>query len=480
MRNRGVWAFIVAALLALSGGAAAEDAASTHAAQCEAVVARLREYAKWCEGSKLYRERNVALEGVLHFRPDDAEARQRLGWKRVAGGRWSRTRVPNPPSSDPALLPDAARRRTEAVAAFREHANALRSDPTIPIALRERALLDLISAAPDDTDARADNREVREGESWVLRETVDAALRRQSLKARIDEWMSQAKVPPRGNPTAAEMSLVEMIDDVRATADIRVVGGIGIAGDAATVTRLNTVARKVFDAITGARAPQTPGLRFFVFWRTADAYAAADRDARLEAADRQDMRRTAGKWVPGADDFYLWAQSQSYRQECALRQCYDLLVRRVFRVGAKRGWVSDGFGQWVSEMVLGTHESTFLARSDYAESASGSQLDLRRKLLGTKEDWLLLGARLEAGGRWPPLRDWLALDVNRLDGEHLLCSYLLARYLIEGRPETVNQLLKALGAGAGPDTWTAECLGGTVEGLEARLRRWVQETAARK
>ena len=42
MRNRGVWAFIVAALLALSGGAAAEDAASTHAAQCEAVVARLR------------------------------------------------------------------------------------------------------------------------------------------------------------------------------------------------------------------------------------------------------------------------------------------------------------------------------------------------------------------------------------------------------------------------------------------------------
>ena len=70
----------------------------------------------------------------------------------------------------------------------------------------------------------------------------------------------------------------------------------------------------------------------------------------------------------------------------------------------------------------------------------------------------------------------LGRDVNAMTTEDLLVSYLLARYLIEGRRADVADVLRSAGKGEAPETWVESRLGMTVDGLDRRLRRWVRES----
>ncbi len=66
--------------------------------------------------------------------------------------------------------------------------------------------------------------------------------------------------------------------------------------------------------------------------------------------------------------------------------------------------------------------------------------------------------------------------VEVMTTEEILVGYLLARYLVDGRPEDTPAALAAIGKGTGPDDWCASVLQSTVPGLERRLRRWIRET----
>ena len=73
----------------------------------------------------------------------------------------------------------------------------------------------------------------------------------------------------------------------------------------------------------------------------------------------------------------------------------------------------------------------------------------------------------------------LGRNVNSMGPDDLLASYLLARFLIEGRPKVVHALLADVGAGKTADQWCGRHLGWSVHELDKRLRRWVAELSAR-
>jgi hypothetical protein len=73
----------------------------------------------------------------------------------------------------------------------------------------------------------------------------------------------------------------------------------------------------------------------------------------------------------------------------------------------------------------------------------------------------------------------LGRDVNSLSERDFLLSYVLAAWLIEGRPEDAVELSRRIGAGEHPVAAFERTLGLSLPQIEARVRRWLDEMAAR-
>ena len=74
----------------LGGGAAAQlsDFEAQRAAAHKALIQSLGDYAGWCEGKKLFQERQKAFELVLSLEPGNADAQKGLGYTREKDGTW--------------------------------------------------------------------------------------------------------------------------------------------------------------------------------------------------------------------------------------------------------------------------------------------------------------------------------------------------------------------------------------------------------
>ena len=69
----------------------------------------------------------------------------------------------------------------------------------------------------------------------------------------------------------------------------------------------------------------------------------------------------------------------------------------------------------------------------------------------------------------------LSKNLNQMTIEDLLHSYMLAAYLIEGRPDDVVKLLRSFGEKIPPAQAVGEVLDMTLPGLETRVVRWARE-----
>ena len=76
----------------------------------------------------------------------------------------------------------------------------------------------------------------------------------------------------------------------------------------------------------------------------------------------------------------------------------------------------------------------------------------------------------------PRLAFLLGDDVNALSDRDLLHSFVLAAYLLEGRRSEVPELLRLVGAGEHPVHAFESALGAPLPAIEARMRRWLEET----
>ena len=74
-------------------GADEDDDARTRARWAELrgeALERMHGLANWCTGAKMFRARADVYEAILHFEPDDPDARKWLKYKRAEDGTWTR------------------------------------------------------------------------------------------------------------------------------------------------------------------------------------------------------------------------------------------------------------------------------------------------------------------------------------------------------------------------------------------------------
>jgi hypothetical protein len=234
----------------------------------------------------------------------------------------------------------------------------------------------------------------------------------------------------------------------------------------------------VHQTVLGIVPIEVKDLTVFLFASGADAWAAMDRDPRFTPADRQSARALGGWWVTGKPHALDWSVNGPARVDAALRQTVGLRLRWQSGVDTRRGWAWEGIGLYFSEAVLQSHLTVFAGESAYGPGRVVVP-GLADRLRADTSDWLAEGLLMESGAAWPDFRVMLGRSVEVMTPEETLQGYLLARYLIEGRPEDVAATIAAVGKATGPDAWCASALGCTVDGLERRLRRWIRESAAK-
>ena len=471
--------FCVAALFAslCVHGARGDDAPDPQAAYKKAraeLVPRLEALAAWCGAEKLPLDRRRALDAILAIDPDNAGARKAVRSTKGKDGKWTPPAAPPAGRTDVTRLGDVKGKRDEAIGAFKTSVLELAAAADVSIAVREQAVGELLGVSPDDDDARTANHEERSGDGWGLVETGAARIRRRELIGAVEEARAKCPVPEKSTANAFELALAPKWFDVRVVPAVRVLAAPN-AFEAEPVARTVTVARGIYEAALGATPPDVPDLRMFLFAEKDEAFAAIDRDARAPAEERKFARTLMAWWVPKENDVYIWAATGAERVEWGLRYAVATYVQMQLGIKARQGWVWEGVGHWFADVVCGTHKTWFVRRSEYADAANATDA-LRKRLTDGPSDWLGEGRDLEKSGRWPDLRVALGRDVNAMTTEDLLVSYLLARYLIEGRRADVADVLRSAGKGEAAEAWVASRLGMTVEGLDRRLRRWVRES----
>lgn len=454
---------------------AAEDAALVELQGArDEVIRKLLVLDKECRAKRCVKEAREACERVIGLDPDNADARKALGHEKKSGRWWppSGLKVADSPA---ALAAEFRAKRAAIVAPFVARSLEIAARADASIEAREIAATGAVAAEPDSEAARAANGEVRDGDTWRLRETMAARARRTELAA-LWETKRKATTPPTLEPSP-ESETATLGAGARGTRSEfgRVAGSATNADDEIIAIAWDQPALEAtYRAAVGT--PRALGrLQLLLFPDQESGIAAVSRDKRFSEDAKRFASGLYAAWAPGTLDYFCYGKDPPDRREQSLRAAVGTWLYRTYGVDARRGWALEGGNHWFSEVCLGTHRCAYVKPSPYATDQS--LVSLTEKLRSENANWLALVADLGQTDAWPGVRAILPRDVNSLGPEGVLVGYLFSRYLIEARPDAVASVMAAAGLNEGaPDIWFAEHLQATPEGIDRRLRRFAVET----
>ncbi len=484
-RARTPLAILVALGLALvrAGHGAADDgppAAARLAAVKAGVVAALTDLAEWCPGAKLWGRRDAVAAEILSIDPDHAKARGWLKYKRGAGGSWVQDAGFRPAQdvSNAALLPDFRRKRAAIGASFVESALPVADDPALPLREREKTLDLLVRFAPEDERARAAHGEVLAGDRWVLRETVMAKARRPVLDAKSREAVSAVAAADRVKVRTDELALVTSPACVLQSGSMRLVAGLDCE-EGRRALRLASASIGVFSAAFGVPSPGPGTFAYCYFGTRQDGLDLVNRHPAFDAAEREFASHLDAWWMPGDAHVLVYAEAaeRDTRIEWGPRIALNRQLWLGFGLYLKQGCLYEGFALYLTWRTTGTHQTFTASLGEYTDPRAK---DLADRLRSPQADWLDEARTLHKQGVVPDLRLALGKDVNALSATDRLFGFALAAYAIEGRPDEAARFAGAFKDAADVDAALASSLRATPEGLEARMLRWLDETAPPK
>ena len=435
---------------------------------------KLENLAERCQKAKAFRERNATYVLLLRFDPDHAKARKTLGHKKDRkSGDWvepSRVREPKAAAEEV-----AAPLREERLGLLRSHVDAVLADldgQDLPKRIQRRQEQRLLELMPDHEGLRERGGEVREGDSWVLAETVRARTVRKAHEKLRSDLKSAAPEPEAAGIEDAEQTWGVTFAKAVATPAVRIVSAVS-DGEANQTARLAHATYAYLDALLGTTDPLQQGT-LYLFEGPAATAAFCNAYPGLEPGQR--------KLFGGLLCSYLdheHANSSSKKREERLDGAVRMSIARhlAWKTGtwSKHGWIAEGLGIYVTHQMCGTRLIYTVRESEGSSSKGGTKVEDRMKRKDA--DWLALARTTLQGKNPPKLAFTLGRDVNTLTRGDVLVANALAAYLIEGCEEgTALRVLKRIGR---EDVSSAKALeeelGLDPPALERRLIRWLEE-----
>jgi hypothetical protein len=451
------------------------------AGRVQRLVKDLEGVAARCGDAKLFRTRNDIYERILDFDPDHATARKWLRYRRDASGAWVRPGTYKPPRNmGKSGLKDALAALDAAGNALADDALALLSAGLAGTtkAARARIVREALRVAPDRRELRLANRETQTAEGgWILEETARAITRHKELVTGAARAVDEAPAPERARPTREENATLLRWNGILQGKHVRLMG----TPNPAELERCERCAEACFGlwrSAFGSDAPPSPGFTMYVLRSGEERLQILKNhpDSNPEYAAYATARTSS--WFPKTRRTWMMSPSASVRLEWCVRQALGWMLGAEFGVKGRVGWAFEGFGLYLSHLITGTRQTYFVQRTRYNGRKPVAKDDLWTRLRQPGADWRAEARTLLASGERPDLRLLLGKGVNTMTTEEMLYSYVLAAYCLEGHGERAGRLLHAVGKDRmTPGDALRKALDMDVDDLEARVARWLDETA---
>lgn len=431
--------------------------------------------AKFCDRKKWLMERDRIYEEVLEFDPSHSKARRALKYKKRKG-EWEQ-------DDDYRLPRNKGRVDLDTVQGMERECHSQHHDDCLKLldALEEDLgadrveieLRSLLLGFPESTEVppRLGYVQGWEGKPWVMPETKRSRARRRELKALATRLREEAPAAPDAPYLDWEQDLgVEWAGSVQSDR-VRVVSS-NSARECAKVAEVVWAAQDFVQQVLGIERTVPEGFTVYVMESESDLENFAGSYPGLSKRDRERLPEVASTWLPGGV-LLAWTDGGVRRLDSIARQIVALLLTREFHLGARHGWVYEGFGLYLSYKLVGTRLTLTVHETGYVDKPRNPEF--LKGLRDRNANWFRLAHEALTGETKPNFVFLLGKDVNRLTAEDLFFSYSLAAFILELRPEKAEPILRRIGKGDAPATVLEEELGQKLPQIEEHVIAWLAD-----
>jgi len=442
-------------------------------AASSALVPHLEELGRWCLDNRLYGSLDHVWRAIMALEPDHRAARRGLRYHRVGRDGWRQSasyRVPR--DRNEPRVPEFRERLTRTLDGYRINVLGFLDRDDLTHQRREEVLQTLLALDPRDPTVRASLGEELVQGRWVLTESAATIERRHFIAFLAKASLDVAPEPEVSEPTDKERESQIEWNAGRKTDRVRILGTTG----AVEVERATRVTHAVGDYFRTVFRERREHRSNYLIYMLLDPRQRDLLLANIDGVDQKTsslLRRADGGWLGRGNRLGEWSIDPARRIDGAARQTLGTMLMDAFGIDGRHGWAWEGVGLYLTFHLVGTRKTYFFQGGGYQPK---TQTALWSRLQMPDVNWLEEGRRLLSGPSAPHLEFLLGKSVNNMRDEDLLFSYVLAAYLLEGRPKETPTILRRIGAGDHPVTVLEEELGRPLREIEARILRWLEET----
>lgn len=439
----------------------------------------LLELAIWCHKNKSYAQRDQAYEAVLILDPEHKEARKFLKYTfdRKAS-KWIRKRPYKlPKEGAPEIVDEAFATRKALDDGFvnsmidlvEKHVEKLGPDKK-----REELEL-LLAAAPDHPRIRKMLGYVaveKQGKVvWTTQVAVDTEKAREDILALLEDAREAV-------PEAEEIELLPGEDALEVdwtltigSKRVRVIGNVEEdEGEAALAA--SHLAWDFLPKMIGGNLKPPKNFTLYLIEGEDQRQAFIDEYPGIPDDKRAYYPELFSAWMPNSPRCACWASEPVQRLDVACKQTTTWYLDREFKVSTNRGWLSEGIGLYINQLVVGTRLAFAITVTDYDDP---NNIKTDRDMEDPEADWILIASEILAEAKPTVLAGTLGRNSSEMTPQDLVLSYALVAYLREGHGmETMRKILKRVGKGEGSSVQILEdVLGVPLPKIQIQLREWI-------
>lgn len=441
----------------------------------------LIEFSTWAHKAKAYQQRDTAYAAILVLDPDNKDARKFLkySFKRKTK-KWIRKRAYQAPKpGKPEVAAEAAAKLTALDEAFVGTMMALIDEHEEKLGPEKRAkeLRAVLAAAPDSPEIREALGYVaveKKGKTvWVTEAAQATVEAREELAELLAAAREETPDLGAGELTDAEKAIDVEWSDTLMTDRVRVVHNVE-PEESETVAKMAhfmwTFLPEALGAETGARR----GFTMYLVHGDQERAATIKGHPLLKDSEEGAFERIGAYWDSAGPSGFNWSGQPINRIDSSCKQITSNYIRRAYRVEGKHGWIIEGVGQYINEMVLGTRLTYTFTKTEYDEKVK-PRTDERVRAAGS--DWIDIAGEILSEAKPTRLAGTLGRNTNELNSEDLVLSYSLVAYLREGHGVGVlEDVFRRIGSGEATSVIILEdVLEAPLPEIQSMLAEWIAD-----
>lgn len=412
----------------------------------------LVELAQWCHKQKAYLTRDKVYEALLPLDPENKTARKFLKYTYDRKGkRWYRKRpYKAPKAGKPEVAAEAAAKRAalddryvEAIMdLIDEHEEAL--GPVKAVTEREW----LLEQAPD-------NAAIRESLGFVAVErngktiwTTQVALDTQDARDELAELLADAR-DEMDDPEEDETNNREDAVDLEWSSPLTCGRFVRVSGnvddeESTLIAHNAAVQWSIFKDLLGGKGARPRRYQIFLIEGESDRDEFIDSFSSFSDEERELAPQTAGFTTGSGREVFActWAGESINRIDMACKQATSQYIFFNYGIQSKTGWVIEGVGAYVNQMVVGTKLSTTVTRTEYEDKKKEIDQDIQ----DFDADWIEISIDVLKEAKPTRLATTLGRNSNEMDSGDYTLSYALVSYLREGHGvEVFEEVMELVG-----------------------------------